>query len=74
MTNFPWYRGELQSRLLPKLGMKSIVGGVAHIILRRKDPPHRRLVIPDHQEIARGTLRSLIREAGLTPDEFSALL
>lgn len=32
------------------------------------------LSVPDHAEVARGTLRSLIRAAGLTVDEFTALL
>jgi hypothetical protein len=30
------------------------------------------LSIPDHKEVARGTLRSLIRTAGLTVEEFVA--
>lgn len=32
------------------------------------------LSIPDHKEVARGTLRSLIRSAGLTTDEFVAAI
>jgi predicted RNA binding protein YcfA (HicA-like mRNA interferase family) len=43
-----------------------------HIILRHAN--RRRLTVPDHRELARGTLRSLIREAGLTIDQFIALL
>ncbi len=46
----------------------------SHVILRNREPPFRRLTIPNHKEIAKGTLRSLIREAGLTVDEFVALL
>jgi predicted RNA binding protein YcfA (HicA-like mRNA interferase family) len=46
----------------------------SHIILRHGQPPHRRLTIPDHREIAKGTLRSLIREAGITVEEFATLL
>jgi len=46
----------------------------SHIILRHKDPPHRRLTVPNHQELARGTLRSIIRQSGLTHDEFLSLL
>jgi hypothetical protein len=30
--------------------------------------------IPNHKEIAKGTLRAVIREVGLTVDEFKALL
>jgi predicted RNA binding protein YcfA (HicA-like mRNA interferase family) len=39
------------------------------IILRHREPPHRRLVVPDHKELAKGTLRALLREAGLTVDD-----
>jgi predicted RNA binding protein YcfA (HicA-like mRNA interferase family) len=46
----------------------------SHIILRQLAYPHRRITVPDHKEIAKGTLRAIIREAGLTVDEFKALL
>ncbi len=46
----------------------------SHIILRQTFSPHRRLTVPDHDEVAKGTLRSILREAGLSPDEFKALL
>jgi predicted RNA binding protein YcfA (HicA-like mRNA interferase family) len=45
----------------------------SHIILRRDDP-HAQVVVPDHKELDRGTLRSIIRQAGLSLDEFSSLL
>jgi hypothetical protein len=32
------------------------------------------LSLPDHDELDPGTLRSLIRKAGLTVEEFTALL
>jgi len=46
----------------------------SHIIMRNTEPPHRRLTIPNHKELAKGTLRSLIRQAGMTVDEFAQLL
>ena len=46
----------------------------SYIILRRADAPHRRLSVPNHNELAKGTLRALIREAGLTVEEFAGLL
>ena len=46
----------------------------SHIILRRSEPPYRRLSVPGHSELAKGTLRALLREAGLTVDEFAKLL
>ena len=43
----------------------------SHIILVK--PDHiATLSVPDHKEIAKGTLRSLIRAAGLTVDAFAA--
>jgi predicted RNA binding protein YcfA (HicA-like mRNA interferase family) len=44
----------------------------SHIILRQ--PSGRRLTVPNHRELAKGTLRSLIREAGITKEQFAELL
>ena len=41
----------------------------SHIILV-KEGARATLSVPDHKEVARGTLRSLIRAAGLTAEEF----
>ena len=46
----------------------------SHIILRQPEAPHRRLSIPNHKVVAKGTLRTLIKEAGLEIDEFIRLL
>jgi predicted RNA binding protein YcfA (HicA-like mRNA interferase family) len=46
----------------------------SHMILRQTDSPHRRVTVPDHKEVAKGTLRAIIREVGLTVDEFNDLL
>ena len=45
----------------------------SHIILT-KAGHSATLSIPDHSQVARGTLRSLIAKAGLTVDEFTAAL
>jgi len=44
-----------------------------HIVIRR-DAPFAQLVVPDHKEIDRGTLRQLIWHAGMTVDQFGELL
>ena len=46
----------------------------SHIILRHRVSPHRRLTVPNHRELAKGTLRSLIRQAGLSVEEFQNAL
>jgi predicted RNA binding protein YcfA (HicA-like mRNA interferase family) len=45
----------------------------SHIVLRRNDP-FAQLVVPDHRELDRGTLRAIIRQAGLTVEQFVDLL
>jgi len=57
-----------------KRGYELDVQHGSHIILRHSEPPHRRLSVPNHKELAKGTLRALIREAGLTVQEFTDLL
>ncbi|MDG7016390.1 MAG: type II toxin-antitoxin system HicA family toxin [Nitrososphaerota archaeon] len=46
----------------------------SHIVLRRANPPHRRIAVPNYDEIPRGTLRAIISEAGLTDYQFLDLL
>lgn len=74
MGSLPVVSGRGVVNALGKLGYEFDRQRGSHMILRQKDPPHRRAVVPDHKEVAKGTLRSIIREAGLTVDEFRALL
>jgi predicted RNA binding protein YcfA (HicA-like mRNA interferase family) len=46
----------------------------SHMILRHRDPPHFRLTVPNHRELKKGTLRSIIRESGLSIEALSSLL
>lgn len=45
----------------------------SHIIMV-KDDSMTTLSIPDHKEVAKGTLRSLIRASGLSVEEFIELI
>ncbi|HEX8491661.1 MAG TPA: type II toxin-antitoxin system HicA family toxin [Pyrinomonadaceae bacterium] len=44
-----------------------------HLTLVRADPPGQ-TTVPNHKELDRGTLRAIIRQAGLSVEEFIALL
>ncbi len=46
----------------------------SHIILRNINKPYRRLTIPNHKELAKGTLRAIIKQSGLSLDEFKSLI
>lgn len=74
MSKLPRISGREAVKALQKLGYEVDHQTGSHIILRHREPPHRRLSVPDHKELAKGTLRALIRQAGLTVEEFRRLL
>ena len=43
----------------------------SHIIMGK---PGKRVVVPNHKQLKIGTLRNILDQAGLTPDEFIELL
>ena len=74
MSKLPVVSGKQLCKILGKIGYLTDHQTGSHVILRQEDPPYRRLTVPDHKEIAKGTLRTIIRQAGLTVDEFRKLL
>lgn len=40
----------------------------------RRDQPFAQVVVPDHKELDRGTLRAILRGAGVAVEEFNTLL
>jgi predicted RNA binding protein YcfA (HicA-like mRNA interferase family) len=74
MSILPRISGSKVVAALYKIGYEKDRQKGSHIIMRQKEYPHRRIVVPDHHEIAKGTLRAIIREAGLTVEEFRNLL
>ena len=73
MSVLPRISGRDAVSAFRKLGYEVDRQKGSHIILRHHEAPFRRLTVPDHREIAKGTLRALIREAGITVEEFTAL-
>jgi predicted RNA binding protein YcfA (HicA-like mRNA interferase family) len=74
LTKLPALSGREVVQALRRLGYEPDHQTGSHIILRQAASPHRRLTVPDHKEIAKGTLRAVIRQAGLTVDEFLDLV
>lgn len=73
MSKLPRLSGRDCVVALEKIGFYKKRQHGSHIILRRDDP-FTQLVVPDHKELDRGTLRAIIRQADLSVDEFNALL
>ncbi len=74
MSALPVVSGREVVKALEKIGYVLDRQRGSHMILRQPNQPHRRLTVPDHKEVARGTLRAIIRQAGLTVEEFNNLL
>ena len=73
MSGLPRISGRECAKALDKIGFYLKRQESSHMILRR-DNPFAQLVVPDHKELDRGTLRAIIRQAGLSVDEFEKLL
>ena len=73
MSKLPRLSGRKFVRALESAGFYEKRQHGSHIILRR-DNPFAQLVVPDHKELDRGTLRAIIRQANLAVDEFNDLL
>lgn len=72
MTRLPRVSGRECVRILARAGFTVKRQHGSHIVLRREDP-FAQIVVPDHPELDRGTLRAIIRQAGLSVDKFVAL-
>lgn len=69
MPQVPLMSGRDVVRVFEQFGWQIARQRGSHIILI-KEGARATLSVPDHKEVARGTLRSLIRATGLTVDEF----
>jgi len=74
LGKLPLLSGTEVVKILSHLGYELDHQTGSHLILRCKEPPFRRITVPNHREIARGTLRAIIRQAGLGLDEFFELM
>ena len=54
-------------RILQRLGFKQVRQRGSHVVLRKGN---RGCVVPLHDELAPGTLRNILRQAGVTVEEF----
>ncbi len=71
MAALPVLSGREVAQIFVDLGWEIARQRGSHMVLVKAGHPAT-LSVPDHAEVARGTLRALIRRAGLTPDEFLA--
>ncbi len=73
MPPLPVISGREAARAFEQAGWQRVRQAGSHIILTKQGIPVT-LSVPDHRTLRRGTLRGLIRQSGLTVDEFVELL
>ena len=73
MSKLPRVSGRDCMRALEQAGFYRRRQQGSHVVMRR-DEPFAQVVVPDHDELDRGTLRAILRHAGLSVEEFSRLL
>ena len=72
MTKLPVVSGAQAVRAFERAGWRADRQRGSHVVMVR--PGHiASLSVPQHRELAPGTLRALIRAAGMTVEEFSGL-
>ena len=69
MPKLPPLSGKDLVAALKRLGSEEEHRTGSPIILRHRDPPHRRLNVLDRKEIAQGALRAILRKAGISVEE-----
>lgn len=72
MARLPVISGDKFVKAVAPVGFSVDRTQGSHMILI--GPAGRRLTVPRHRELGRGLLRALIRDAGLTREEFLDLL
>jgi predicted RNA binding protein YcfA (HicA-like mRNA interferase family) len=73
MPKLPSVSGKDTIKVLSKVGFKVKRQVGSHIILKR-EKDGKRVAVPNHDELPKGTLRAIIRQCDLTIDEFIKLL
>lgn len=74
MSKLPRISGQECVKALAKIDFYRVRRSKGNHIYLRRDTPLTHIAVPDHRELHAGTLRSIINQAGLTVDEFLALL
>ncbi len=75
MPELPHISGQEAVDALERMGFQHLRQRGSHVILRRDGAAGSTgCVVPVHRELAIGTLRSILRQAGVTVEEFTSHL
>ena len=71
MPKFPGLSGADLVAALEKLGFEKVRQSGSHIVMRRDSCG---CVVPNHKELKVGTVNGVLRQAGVSAEEFKAVL
>ena len=75
MSKLPRVSGADAIRAFERLGFVRVRQRGSHVVLKRAGPERTTgCVVPLHPELAPGTLRGILKQAGIAPEEFIANL
>ncbi len=72
MSGLPQLSGRECVAILERVGFRVVRQKGSHLVVRRDDPLSQ-VVVPDHKQLDRGTLRAIIRQAGIPAEAFTKL-
>jgi predicted RNA binding protein YcfA (HicA-like mRNA interferase family) len=71
MPKLPRLKGADAIRALERLGFSQVRQRGSHVVLKRIDPDGTTgCVVPLHAQLAVGTLRGILKQAGVAPESF----
>lgn len=69
-SKYPVLPPEKVIKVLMKFGFNKVSQRGSHVKYKKDGQPARIVIIPMHNELARGTLQGILEQAGITLEEF----
>ncbi|MFZ5648393.1 MAG: type II toxin-antitoxin system HicA family toxin [Bacillota bacterium] len=69
-SRYPVLPPEKVIKVLMKMGFVKVSQRGSHVKFKNAGQPSRTVIVPMHNELARGTLRGILEQAGVTLEEF----
>ena len=75
MTKMPVLSGRDIAKILSKIGYEHIRTRGSHMIMIKQTEKEKKMIpVPNHKELAKGTLKAIMNQAGLTLDDLLNLI
>ncbi len=75
MQRLPILSGKDLAKVLSKLGYKHVRTRGSHMIFVKSDEKGKKTIpIPNHKELAKGTLKAIMEQAGINLEKLSELI